>query len=85
MVRIALRTVYSTYGIMMAMMINSSAWAQDSLAQYHPLAKGNVWIYQISRPEGSISYKRREVKGDSTIEGKYYRTIAETNLIDSIS
>ena len=69
---------------MLAMIINSSVWAQDSLAQYHPLGKGNIWIYQISYPSGSYGYKRRVAKGDSTIDGKNYRIIAETTMSDSI-
>jgi hypothetical protein len=77
--------VYAICGFLFATISNSPAWAQDSLAHYHPLGKGNIWIYKISRPEGTFYYKRLEVKSDSTIDGKYYRIIAETNTIDLIS
>lgn len=64
--------------------ILSSAAAQDSLAQYHPLSKGNVWIYRGFSPPSRTSYMHREIVGDTIIGGKSYRIVTETNSIDSI-
>ena len=74
--------IYPVCGFISAMTINSSAVAQDSLARYHPLNKGNIWIFQISTLPARTFYKHCEVTGDTTIDGKNYRIIAETNSID---
>lgn len=57
--------------------------AQDSLAQYHPLNKGNIWIYHVTALPSRTSYMHREIVGDSIIDGKSYRIVSETNSIDS--
>jgi hypothetical protein len=66
-----------------ALTIISSAVAQDSLAQYHPLSKGNIWIYRVSAPPSRTWYRYRNIVGDSIIYGKNYLIITETNSLDS--
>jgi len=58
--------------------IISSAVAQDSLARYHPLSKGNIWIYHVTALPSQTWYQYREIEGDSTIDGKSYRIVNET-------
>ena len=58
--------------------IFSSAAAQDSLAQYHPLSKGNLWIYQGTTQPNRTWYAYREIVGDSIIDGRNYRIASET-------
>jgi hypothetical protein len=63
--------------------IISSAPAQDSLAQYHPMSKGNIWIYRVTALPSLIWYQYREIERDSIISGNSYRIVSETNSIDS--
>ncbi|HLP81397.1 MAG TPA: T9SS type A sorting domain-containing protein [Nitrosomonas sp.] len=78
------RIVYAICGFILAIIVNSSAWAQDSLANYHPLGKGNVWIYHITYLSGDNYYQRLEVIGDSTIDGKTYKIVAGTSMDGTI-
>ena len=71
--------------LILACAIISLAPAQNSLAQYHPLAVGNVWIYSEFSPPSRTWYVQREIVGDSLISGKYYNIVAETNTVDFIS
>ncbi len=71
--------------LIFALTIISSATAQDSLAQYHPLSKGNIWIYHVTAPPSRTWYRHREIVGDSIIDGKTYRIVTETNSLDSVA
>ena len=68
--------------LILVLTIVTSAVAQDSLAQYHPLSKGNIWIYQAFGPPNRTWYVHREIVGDSIIGGKRYRIITESNSLD---
>ena len=65
--------------------IISSAVAQDSLAQYHPLSKGNIWIYYVTALPSRTWYEYREVDRDSIIDGKSYRIVNETYSMDTLT
>lgn len=71
--------------LIFALTIISSAAAQDSLAKYHPLSKGNIWIYHVTALPSRTWYVHREIVGDSIIDGKIYRIVTETNSIDSVA
>ncbi len=71
--------------LIFALTIISSAAAQDTLAKYHPLSKGNIWIYYVSAPPSRTWYRHREIVGDSIIGGKSYRIVSETNSLDSLA
>ncbi|MHB1050166.1 MAG: T9SS type A sorting domain-containing protein [Bacteroidota bacterium] len=62
---------YGTKNILMA----------DSLTQYHPLQTGNKWIYRTTTYAPSspptISYRYREVTGDTIIGSIQYKRVAE--------
>ncbi len=71
------------WSLISALTIFSSAAAQDSLAQYHPLSKGNIWIYQVTALPSRTWFRHCEIVGDTIIDGKSYRIGNETNSIDS--
>ena len=67
---------------LLASAIPISALAQDSLAQYHPLQRGNTWIYHEISGDNSF-YVKDEVAGDSVIAGEDFKILRQTNSRDS--
>ena len=59
-----------------------SVMAQDSLPQYHPLQRGNAWIYHEISGDNSF-YVKAEVAGDSVIAGEDFQILRQTNSRDS--